>query len=169
MRLADFVSKVPVREIGVSAFEHESPVEPAHAAGLETTHVNHLGLSGQPDWAIAKRVAEDGSFIFVTDNRTDFIQLFHGMDLHPQPHCAGSERSAGSTAGSFPRGASVRRSKDLVNTMIEARLEGKTVRCVEYRVTGLAEAPERRHARNAARRAPLWPLITQGAAGTWRR
>jgi hypothetical protein len=30
----------------------------AHGAGSEATHVNHLGLSGQPDWALAKRIAK---------------------------------------------------------------------------------------------------------------
>ncbi len=30
---------------------HESLIGVAHAAGFEANHVNHLGLSGQPDWA----------------------------------------------------------------------------------------------------------------------
>ena len=29
---------------------HESLVRVAHAAGFDATHVNHLGLSGKPDW-----------------------------------------------------------------------------------------------------------------------
>ena len=41
---------------------HESPLEVAHAAGLEATHVKD-------------------EFTFV--NRADFIQLFGRMDLHP--------------------------------------------------------------------------------------
>src|SRR5258706_15049752 len=61
---------------------HESLAGVAHAAGFEATHVNHLGLSGQPDWALAERIIKD-EFTFVTNNRVDFLQLFGKMDLHP--------------------------------------------------------------------------------------
>jgi predicted nuclease of predicted toxin-antitoxin system len=33
---------------------HESLVGAAHRAGFEATHVNHLGLSGKPDWELAE-------------------------------------------------------------------------------------------------------------------
>jgi predicted nuclease of predicted toxin-antitoxin system len=61
---------------------HESLVELAHALGINALHVNHLGLSGQPDWVLAQRIVKD-EFTFVTNNRADFIQLFGQMDLHP--------------------------------------------------------------------------------------
>jgi predicted nuclease of predicted toxin-antitoxin system len=35
---------------------HESLVGVAHGAGFEATHVNHLGLRGNPDWALAERI-----------------------------------------------------------------------------------------------------------------
>ena len=38
---------------------HESLVGLAHAADFEATHVNHLGLSGQPDWALTCRKPEN--------------------------------------------------------------------------------------------------------------
>jgi predicted nuclease of predicted toxin-antitoxin system len=38
---------------------HESLVGVAHAAGFEATHVNHFGLSGRPDWALAERITKD--------------------------------------------------------------------------------------------------------------
>jgi hypothetical protein len=44
---------------------HESLVVVAHSAGLEATHINHLGLSGKPDWELAVRIVED-EFTFVT-------------------------------------------------------------------------------------------------------
>ena len=44
---------------------HESLAGLAHAAGFEATHVNHLGLSGQPDRALAERIFKD-EFTFVT-------------------------------------------------------------------------------------------------------
>jgi predicted nuclease of predicted toxin-antitoxin system len=37
---------------------HESLVGVAHAAGFEASHVNHLGLSGKPDWELAERISE---------------------------------------------------------------------------------------------------------------
>jgi len=61
---------------------HESLVGLAHAGGFEATHVNHLGLSGRPDWALAERIIKD-EFTFVTNNRVDFIQLFGKMDAQP--------------------------------------------------------------------------------------
>jgi predicted nuclease of predicted toxin-antitoxin system len=61
---------------------HQSPVDLANAAGFEAMHVNHLGLSGQPDWALAERIAKD-EFTFITNNRADSIELFGKMELHP--------------------------------------------------------------------------------------
>ena len=61
---------------------HESLVGVAHAAGCEAMHVNHLGLSGKPDWALGERIVE-GEFTFVTNNRVDFIGLFGKMACTP--------------------------------------------------------------------------------------
>jgi predicted nuclease of predicted toxin-antitoxin system len=44
---------------------HESLVGLAHAVDFEAAHVNHLGLGGQPDWALAERIVKD-EFTFVT-------------------------------------------------------------------------------------------------------
>ncbi len=52
------------------------------AAGFEATHVNHLGLSGQPDWALAERIIKD-DFTFVTNNCVDFIQLSAEWSCRP--------------------------------------------------------------------------------------
>ena len=60
---------------------HESLMEVAHNAGLDATHVNHLGLSGRPDWELAQRIAGE-ELTFVTNNRLDFIRLFSKMDIH---------------------------------------------------------------------------------------
>jgi predicted nuclease of predicted toxin-antitoxin system len=37
---------------------HESLVGVAHGAGFEAIHVNHLGLSGEPDWELAERAVK---------------------------------------------------------------------------------------------------------------
>src|SRR5215475_4437240 len=60
---------------------HESLVGVAHGTGFEASHVNHLGLSGEPDWELADRIVKD-EFTFVTNNRFDFIRLFGKMELH---------------------------------------------------------------------------------------
>jgi len=110
---------------------HESLVGLAHAAGFEATHVNYLGLSGRPDWALAERIVKD-EFTFVTNNRVDFIQLFSKMGLHHGlivwvPNVVPAwQRTLLQAAIKYLAG------RDLVNTVIEVSLEGKTVRCVEY-------------------------------------
>lgn len=60
---------------------HESLIGVAHGAGFEAAHVNHLGLSGKPDWELAARIVKD-EFTFVTNNRVDFVWLFGKMELH---------------------------------------------------------------------------------------
>jgi hypothetical protein len=92
---------------------HESLVAVAHDAGFEAIHVNHLGLSGKPDWALADRIVED-EFSFVTiivPNAVPTIQraMFEAAILY--------------LAG-----------KELINAAIEVSLDGKSVKCVEYRI-----------------------------------
>jgi predicted nuclease of predicted toxin-antitoxin system len=110
---------------------HESLVGLAHASGIEAMHVNHLGLSGRPDWVLAGRITE-GEFTFVTNNRADFLQLFGKMELHPGlivlvPNVVPTlQRALFRAAIQYLAG------RDLLNAVIEVSLEGKTVRCVEY-------------------------------------
>lgn len=110
---------------------HESLVGVAHDAGFEATHVNHLSLSGKPDWELADRIVKD-EFTFVTNNRVDFLRLFGRMDLHAGlivivPNAIPSiQRALFEVAIHYLAG------KDLINSAIEVRLEGKAVKCVEY-------------------------------------
>jgi predicted nuclease of predicted toxin-antitoxin system len=112
---------------------HESLVGLAHAAGFEATHVNHLGLSGQPDWALAERIVKD-EFSFVTNNRVDFIQLFGEMDLHPGLVVLVPNVVPALQRALFEGAIQYLARRDLVNTVIEVSLKGETVRCVEYRL-----------------------------------
>jgi predicted nuclease of predicted toxin-antitoxin system len=110
---------------------HESLVGVAHAAGFEAMHVNHLGLSGKPDWELAERIAED-EFTFVTNNRVDFIRLFSKMALHAGlivivPNVVPSVQRA-----MFQAAILYMAGKDLVNSAIEVSLEGNAVKCVGY-------------------------------------
>ncbi len=110
---------------------HESLVGLAHAAGFEVTHVNHLGLSGKPDWALAERINKE-EFTFVTNNRTDFIQLFGKMELHPGLIVLVPNAVPAMQQALFQAALRYSAQGDLVNTVIEVRLEGKTVKCVKY-------------------------------------
>src|SRR6185437_8683060 len=108
---------------------HESLVGVAHGAGFEATHVNHLGLSGKPDWELAERIIKD-EFTFVTNNRVDFLRLFERMELHaglivfipnvvPRLQCALFEAAIQYLAD-----------KDIVNSVLEVSVKGKAVGCV---------------------------------------
>jgi predicted nuclease of predicted toxin-antitoxin system len=112
---------------------HESLVGLAHAAGFEATHVNHLRLSGQPDWALAERIVKD-EFTFVTNNRVDFIQLFRKMELHPGLVVLVPNVVPVLQRALFEGAIQYLAGRDLVNTVIEVSLEGETVRCAEYQL-----------------------------------
>jgi predicted nuclease of predicted toxin-antitoxin system len=111
---------------------HESLVGLAHTFGFEATHVNHLGLSGKPDWVLAERAIQD-EFTLVTNNRSDFIQLFGRMDLHPGlivlvPNVIPAQQAL------FRAALQYSGLRELVNTVLEVSLENKTVHCAAYQL-----------------------------------
>jgi predicted nuclease of predicted toxin-antitoxin system len=113
---------------------HQSLVGVAHRAHFEANHVNHLGLSGKPDWELAERIVED-EFTFVTNNRLDFIHLFGQMELH-----AGLIVLVPSVVPALQRAlfeAAIRYigAKDMINSAIEVTLVGNAVRCVAYQLS----------------------------------
>ena len=112
---------------------HESLVGVAHSAGFDATHVNHLGLSGKPDWDLADRIVKD-EFVFVTNNRADFVRLFRKMDLHAGliiivPNAVPIVQRA-----LFEAAIQYLSGRELTNSAIEVSLEHKAVVCVEYRL-----------------------------------
>jgi predicted nuclease of predicted toxin-antitoxin system len=112
---------------------HESLVGVAHAAGFEATHVNHLGLSGKPDWELAERIAED-EFTFITNNRVDFILLFGNMELHAGLIILVPNVVPALQRALFEAAIQYLGGRDLINAAIEVTLDGKVVRCVEYQL-----------------------------------
>lgn len=110
---------------------HQSLLDAAHAAGFEATHVNHLGLSGQPDWTLAKRCVRD-ELTFVTNNRTDFIRLFGKMDTHLGLIILVPNVIPALQRMLFDAAIQSIGGRDLINTVIEVQLEGKAIRCLEY-------------------------------------
>ena len=111
---------------------HESFAGVAHSAGFEATHVNHLGLSGEPDWALAERIAKD-EFTFVTNNRVDFLHLIANLDLHPGLIVVIPNVKPLLQRALFQAALEYLGQRDLTNTVLEVSLDGKMVRCVEYR------------------------------------
>jgi predicted nuclease of predicted toxin-antitoxin system len=112
---------------------HESLVDLAHTAGFEALHVNHIGLSGRPDLVLAERIIKN-EFTFVTNNRADFIQLLGKTELHPGLIVLVPNVVPGLQRALFQAVLQYSAQRDLVNTVVEVRLEGKTVRCVEYQL-----------------------------------
>ncbi len=114
---------------------HASLVELAHAAGFQATHINHLGLTGWPDWALAERIVKD-EFTFVTNNRGDFMQLFGKMDVHPGPIVLVPNVVPAVQRALFRAALQYSTGRDLVNKVMEVNLVGKTVRCVQRELPG---------------------------------
>jgi predicted nuclease of predicted toxin-antitoxin system len=112
---------------------HESLVGVAHRANFEATHVNHLGLSGRLDWELAERIVND-EFTFVSNNRVDFIRLFARMELHAGIIIIVPNAVPAVQRALFDAAILYLAGKELVNPAIEMRLEGKTVKCVEYHI-----------------------------------
>jgi predicted nuclease of predicted toxin-antitoxin system len=53
----------------------------AGESGHEAQHVAHIGRAGWKDWNVA-RYARDSDFVLVTNNASDFRQLYAGQPLH---------------------------------------------------------------------------------------
>ncbi len=112
---------------------HESLVRVAHSAGFEASHVNHLGLSGKPDWELAERIAK-AEFTFVTNNRVDFIGLFGKMDLHAGLVVIVPNLAPALQRCLFQATLQYLAGKSLINAVIEVTSDGKTATCVEYQL-----------------------------------
>jgi predicted nuclease of predicted toxin-antitoxin system len=53
----------------------------ARQSGYDAQHVAHIGKAGWKDWNVA-RYARDGDFVLVTNNASDFRQLYAEETLH---------------------------------------------------------------------------------------
>jgi predicted nuclease of predicted toxin-antitoxin system len=94
--------------------------------------VNHLGLSGKPDWVLAERAIQD-EFTLVTNNRSDFVRIFGRMDLHPGLIILVPNVSPTIQQALFRAALQYSGPGDLVNTVLVS-LENKTVHCVAYQL-----------------------------------
>ena len=110
---------------------HTSLVKVAHEAGYLCEHVNFLGLSGQKDWELMRKV-QAGEYTFVTNNRTDFAALYTQEELHAGlviivPNVPPAEQRA-----LFQAALSHIAGRDLINAALEVNIGGATIICREY-------------------------------------
>jgi predicted nuclease of predicted toxin-antitoxin system len=110
---------------------HTTLVTVAHSAGHSADHVSHRGLGGLKDWELM-RVIRKQEYTFVTNNRSDFLDL-HGKE---PPH-AGVIVIVPNVVPVQQRelfGAAQKHigTRDLTNTVVEVRFVGDAIQCSEY-------------------------------------
>ena len=110
---------------------HTSLVGIAHSLGHSAAHVSHRGLSGMKDWQLM-RVIREHEYAFVTNNRSDFLDLHEKEPLHAGvivivPNVAPSQQRELFSAALKHIGE-----RDLTNTVVEVRFADKHIQVSEY-------------------------------------
>lgn len=117
---------------------HTSLVELAHAAGYVADHVNYLGLGSSKDWELMATIRQH-EYTFVTNNRSDFLELHRKEPLHPGviiivPNVAPLRQRELFRAALEHIGA-----RDLTNTVVEVKYAPNRIECSEYSLPPAAE------------------------------
>ena len=102
-----------------------------HDRGYACDHVNFLGLSGQKDWELMRRV-QSGEYTFVTNNRTDFATLYSQQELHAGLIIFVPKVTPTRQRALFQAALSHIGGRDLTNAVLEVDVEGTTVVCAGY-------------------------------------
>jgi predicted nuclease of predicted toxin-antitoxin system len=110
---------------------HTSLVKIAHESGVAADHVTHLGLSGLKDWQIMETVIQR-DYIFVTNNRTDFLALYRKHRLHPGLVILVPNVTPGRQQQLLGAVLLHLADREPVNAVIEATFSGDDVECAEY-------------------------------------
>lgn len=110
---------------------HTSLVHIAHSAGHTADHVAHRGLRGLKDWQLMQVIREQ-EYTFVTNNRSDFLDLHGKEPLHAGvivivPNVIPSQQRELFVAALKHIGT-----RDLTNTVVEVRFVGDDIQCSEY-------------------------------------
>jgi predicted nuclease of predicted toxin-antitoxin system len=110
---------------------HTSLVTLAHSAGHSADHVSHRGLGGLKDWQLI-RVIREQEYTFVTNNRSDFLNLHGREPLHAGviiivPNVIPSQQRELFAAALKHIGT-----RDLTNTVVEVRFVQNDIQCSEY-------------------------------------
>jgi predicted nuclease of predicted toxin-antitoxin system len=110
---------------------HTSLVTVTHSAGHSAGHVSHRGLGGLKDWQLMRVIREE-EYTFVTNNRSDFLDLHAKGPLHAGvivivPNVIPTEQRELFAAALKHIGT-----RDLTNTVVEVRFVGDQIQCSEY-------------------------------------
>jgi len=111
---------------------HTSLRDIAHAAGHIADHVNYLGLGGLKDWELMSRILEN-DYTFVTNNRSDFLDL-HGQEvLHPGVIIIVPNVTTPDLQQELFRAVLKHiGTRDLTNTVVEVKYARSRIECSEY-------------------------------------
>jgi predicted nuclease of predicted toxin-antitoxin system len=117
---------------------HTSLVEVAHAAGHLADHVNYLGLGSSKDWQLMATIrAQD--YTFVTNNRSDFLDL-HGQEpLHPGVVIIVPNVTPVRQRELFAVALKHIGTRDLTNTVAEVQYARNQIECSEYALPNTGE------------------------------
>ena len=117
---------------------HTSLVELAHAAGHAGDHVNYLGLGGSKDWELIATIREQ-DYTFVTNNRSDFLDLHRQQPLHPGVIIIVPNVTPLRQRELFSAALKHIGTRDLTNTVVEVKYVGNWIVCSEYALPEAAE------------------------------
>jgi predicted nuclease of predicted toxin-antitoxin system len=110
---------------------HTSLTEIAHTAGYVADHVNYLGLGSSKDWQLMDTIRQH-EYTFVTNNRSDFLDLHGKEPLHPGIVIIVPSVTPFSRRELFAAALKHIGTRDLTNTVLEVKYAGGRIECSEY-------------------------------------
>jgi predicted nuclease of predicted toxin-antitoxin system len=110
---------------------HTSLLDVAHAAGHVADHVNYLGLGTSKDWQLMATIRAQ-EYTFVTNNRSDFLVLHGHQPLHPGVIIIVPNVTPLRQRDLFSAAPKHIGTRDLTNTVVEAKDTGRRIVCSEY-------------------------------------
>ncbi len=93
--------------------------------GFQADYVSYIGKSGWSDWNLASYALEN-DYVFVTNNRRDFLKEYAKIDLHNGLIIIVPDTKRAEQQRLFAKVLDVvsKRNDDLVNKLIEVLLDG---------------------------------------------
>ena len=110
---------------------HTSLLKLANEAGHTADHVNYLGLGSAKDWDLMKLIL-DRDYIFVTNNRTDFLALYGRTQLHAGLLIIVPNVTPTLQRELFEAALRFISDQELINAVIEVEFRGKEIECRQY-------------------------------------
>jgi predicted nuclease of predicted toxin-antitoxin system len=110
---------------------HTSLLELAHAAGHIADHVTYLGLVSSKDRELVK-LSVERDYIFVTNNRSDFLALYRRTPLHAGLVIIVPNVKPALQRQLFETALGLISERNLVNTVIEVVYSGEKIECRQY-------------------------------------